>query len=102
MNPIKAAINSVAEDICEVLEKVSSEEMLNRNIQISDRLIMIKSALYLRHFLINCLNYDDDEDWDLMKLIPFLIDYNDEWALEYDEFAEKFVPWAEAEGAENW
>ena len=96
MNQIKNAITEAAKDICEVLERMSSAEMFNRDIEISDRIITIKSALYLRQFLINCLNHDD-EDWDLMKLIPFLIDYDDEWDLEYEDFAEKFVAWVESD-----
>jgi hypothetical protein len=104
MNPIRAAITDAAEDICKVLEEISSEVMLNQDIEISDRITIIKSALYLRKFLDICLTDDPDfEDWDLMNLFPLLKDYDDGWCeQDYIELAEKFVPWAEAEGAENW
>lgn len=85
MNAIRTALDDVATGICETLEEIAKDEMFNADLEISDRLTLIKAALCLNRFL-------NDEDADMMDLLPFIKDYEDEWSSdEYFTFAEAFV-----------
>lgn len=85
MNAIMNALDDVATDVCRALEEIAKDEMFNLGLEISDRLTLIKAALFLNNFL-------GEEDVDTSILFPLIKDFDDGWGSDdYFTFAEAFV-----------